>query len=154
MGKVCNLNSYFISENVYILERYGPLKVQNWQFESWNEPDLKTYNKLNFTLDEYFKYLNSLKFGLSAASRNPYNSTNLSLSGPAGLFKNAEHHPLCWGALEKCNKNISKCPFDILTFHRKGENGGASQIYFGGKQLLADIFKKFPNLKNISISNK
>lgn len=128
--------------------------MQEWRFESWNEPDLTAYNKLNFTLSDYMNYLNSLRFGLLAASRNPYNTTHLSLSGPAGLFKNEKKHPLCWGILEECNKNISFCPFDILTFHRKGESGGASQIYFGGKQLLKVIFEKFPNLRKMRISNK
>ncbi|KAL5277584.1 IDUA family protein [Megaselia abdita] len=135
------------------IDRYGPFKIRDWRFESWNEPDLTTYNKLNFTLPDYMKYLDSLKFGLSAASRNPYSSTHVSLSGPAGLFKNIKHHLLCWGILEECNKNVTKCPFDILTFHRKGESGGASQIYFGGKQLLKEIFGKFPNLRALKISN-
>lgn len=128
--------------------------MKEWRFESWNEPDLTNYNKLNFTLPDYMKYLDSLRFGLQSASRNLYNATHLSLSGPAGLFKNPKSHPLCWGILEKCNKNMTLCPFEILTFHRKGESGGASQIYFGGKQLLKEIFEKFPNIRKLKISNK
>lgn len=30
---------------------FGAKKVLEWRFETWNEPDLRTYNKLNFTLE-------------------------------------------------------------------------------------------------------
>lgn len=29
--------------------RYGAKKVMKWKFETWNEPDLRGYNRLNFT---------------------------------------------------------------------------------------------------------
>lgn len=31
--------------------RYGTTNVEQWKFELWNEPDLHTYNILNFTFD-------------------------------------------------------------------------------------------------------
>lgn len=33
-----------------LLARYGYDEVQKWRFETMNEPDLKQYNFLNFTL--------------------------------------------------------------------------------------------------------
>lgn len=33
-----------------IAARYGQWNILNFRFELWNEPDLKTYNILNFTL--------------------------------------------------------------------------------------------------------
>lgn len=34
-----------------ISERYGSSVVAKWKFELWNEPDLQTYNVLDFTFD-------------------------------------------------------------------------------------------------------
>lgn len=39
------LNFYIISD------MFGAKKVLNWRFETWNEPDVLTYNKLNFSLE-------------------------------------------------------------------------------------------------------
>lgn len=35
---------------VLMTGRYGVKAVAKWKFEAWNEPDLKGYNVLNFTL--------------------------------------------------------------------------------------------------------
>lgn len=38
------------------IEFYGLKNVLQWKFETWNEPDLKSYNLLNFTLNGIFFY--------------------------------------------------------------------------------------------------
>lgn len=37
---------------------YGLNNVMQWKFETWNEPDLKSYNLLNFTLNGKFEQRN------------------------------------------------------------------------------------------------
>ncbi|XP_055384565.1 alpha-L-iduronidase [Condylostylus longicornis] len=127
-------------------EIYGINKLLNWKFETWNEPDLKNYNKLNFTSDNYLQYALALNKGLK------YVDKNIKLRGPAGLFKDKSKHPICWDALKFCNDYLENCPFDILTFHRKG-NGEPSQVAIGGKNLLSEIFSEYPKLSNHPISN-
>ena len=98
-------------------------------------------------------YLKSLKFGLKAASRRTTNNSQLILRGPAGLFKSKDHHPLCWASLGLCNENPSECPFDILTFHRKGK-GRAEEVLDGDRNLLLELYRTYENLTNFPFSNE
>lgn len=46
---------------VLLLDRYSSTYMTKWRFETWNEPDLKTYNIMNMTIsgsikDNLFKY--------------------------------------------------------------------------------------------------
>lgn len=34
---------------ILIIEKFGIDNILKWKFETWNEPDLLEYNKLNFT---------------------------------------------------------------------------------------------------------
>lgn len=79
-------------------------------------------------------------------------STKLFLRGPAGLFKKKEKHPLCWGFLNKCNTNISTCPIDVLTFHRKGKVSYAD-ILTETKELISNIFNDYTNLRELPYAN-
>lgn len=46
------------------------------------------------------------------------------------------------------------CPFDVLSYHRKGM-GKAEDILNGSLDLLLnEIFVKFPNLRKMKISNR
>lgn len=38
LNKIFNLTGY-----------YGIKSIEKWKFETWNEPDLRGYNRLNFT---------------------------------------------------------------------------------------------------------
>lgn len=133
-------------------ERYGLDEVSKWKFETWNEPDIHNYNILNFNLPNFWNYCNSVKEGLRAAERTAFGS-KFYLNGPAGLFKSKTKHPLCWGALRKCNENLLKCPFDSITFHRKG-NGTAEEIVKGGVHLVNELTEEFPNLVKMKYSNE
>ncbi|XP_073824978.1 alpha-L-iduronidase [Musca autumnalis] len=135
------------------LNMLGAKKVLNWRFETWNEPDGVVYNKLNFTLEDYLIYINSVKHGLIRAGDRPTNSLNIPLRGPAGLFKNRSRHPLCWGVLDYCNMNIAECPINILTFHRKGTGTNATVILNESERLLTEIYNDFPHLQQLVFSN-
>lgn len=75
------------------------------------------------------------------------------MRGPAGLFKETERHPFCWGVLDDCNRNPIKCPVDIITFHRKGNGNDAKEILDGSLQLLDNLNSKYINLTSFKFSN-
>uniref|UniRef100_A0A182PJK7 Uncharacterized protein n=1 Tax=Anopheles epiroticus TaxID=199890 RepID=A0A182PJK7_9DIPT len=144
-------------------DRYSLRYVAEWRFETWNEPDLRSYNQLNFTTNDYLSYAFAIRKGMSMMNlkfkaAQPGNGATrraiFPLYGPAGLFKSLEHHPLCWSALEVCNSNVTDgCPFDTITFHRKGSGRWASEVLDGGRQLLNDVLNQFPNLKRKMFAN-
>lgn len=90
--------------------------------------------------------------GLKATARRTNPPAKFSLRGPAGLFKSHEKHPLCWGFLESCNANLSRCPIDVITFHRKGINS-PDDILTETVDLLKTFRQMYPNLNNISFAN-
>lgn len=98
-------------------------------------------------------YVNGIANGLKATERKYSLNKTLRLRGPAGLFKDEVHHPFCWKLLENCNSNLSKCPIDLITFHRKGNGNNAQEIVTGSEDLMEEIYKKFPNLKDFKFSN-
>ncbi len=103
--------------------------------------------------EDYEDYIDGVREALDDVGVKDNNFKFL-LYGPAGLFKNNKTHHLCWGIIEKCNSNLSLCPFDILSYHRKGM-GEAQDVINGSMDLLLnDIYVKFPNLKNMKISNR
>ncbi|KAG5682536.1 hypothetical protein PVAND_011883 [Polypedilum vanderplanki] len=134
-------------------EIYGLKNVAKWKFESWNEPDLKNYNKLNFTLSDYLEYIYGIKEGLELAERNFTSKYILKLRGPAGLFKDEKNHKFCWSVLEKCNQNITNCPIDIITFHRKGNGIEANEIIDTSFTLIDEFSTRFKNLSKFKYSN-
>ncbi|XP_058170286.1 alpha-L-iduronidase [Anopheles ziemanni] len=138
----------------HYLNRYGASYVALWRFEAWNEPDLKTYNMLNFSVNDYLTYVTAIRMGLDAMidSAGP-GVVRLGLNGPAGLFKAEVHHPFCWGVLDFCNSMPNQCPFDIITFHRKGSGRWASEVLDGARELINDIFTRFPKLRRMKFAN-
>lgn len=153
-------------------ERYGLSSVKKWKFETWNEPDLAQYNTLNYTLvgklmfrittapiynlnrkTDYENYIHGIRKGLDDAGERD-NKYRFTLYGPAGLFKNNRTHHLCWGIIAKCNSNLTRCPFDILSYHRKGDGKASDVIDASLDLLLNNIYVKFPELKKLKISNR
>ncbi|XP_017769452.1 PREDICTED: alpha-L-iduronidase [Nicrophorus vespilloides] len=131
------------------IDRYGLNIVEKWSFETWNEPDLKMYNILNYTLNEYKSYVFGCRKGLDKAVKK--NDSVLRLGGPAGVFKDFVHHPLCWGLLEMCN-SIRDCPLQYISFHKKGD-GSAGRLVSKDLQFLDHFHETYPNLKHIPIAN-
>ncbi|XP_020807014.1 alpha-L-iduronidase [Drosophila serrata] len=141
------------------LARHGSARLANWRYETWNEPDLRVYNKLNLTSQSYLDYVQAVRQGLSKAGNLDTYEGKVqlpmyrALRGPAGLFKSSDTHPLCWKLLEQCNKKVVYCPIDILTFHRKGIDGTATEIVNGSLSLMAKIYEDYPNLKSMPVAN-
>ncbi|CAD6998462.1 alpha-L-iduronidase [Ceratitis capitata] len=136
----------------HYLNLLGPHNLRKWRFETWNEPDIPNYNRLNFTAEGFIKYVLALRRGLKAVGRNQSEALNFSLRGPAGLFKSKRKHPLCWALLQSCDSQINQCPIDVLTFHRKGQ-GLATEVLKESAILLESIYRKYPNIKTIPIAN-
>lgn len=74
------------------------------------------------------------------------------LFGPAGLFRKESTHPFCWASLRYCNDNPSRCPFDVISFHRKGQ-GAAYEILDNGLEVFNEIIRLFPNMKKKKFGN-
>ncbi|XP_068083307.1 alpha-L-iduronidase isoform X2 [Anabrus simplex] len=125
--------------------RYGAENVSLWRFETWNEPDLKGYNTIPFSLTGYLRYWNASAVALKNKRQN-----ELRIGGPAGLFKKQRKHPLCWGFLDYCAQ--TSCPVDFLSFHKKGNRSGAA-ILRQGVQLARKIYNHYPQLRGIPIAN-
>lgn len=156
----------------FISDRYGPNELKKWRFETWNEPDLKTYNLLNFslpgkllksnetgvkepnyqiTLLDYLSYAKACSDGLKFAFRNINHRPKF--GGPAGLFRNPSKHPLCWGLLEQCQKSAKDCPLDYISFHRKG-GGKAAEVVEETVELVEEIRTRFKPLKRLPVANE
>ncbi|KAJ8918019.1 hypothetical protein NQ315_011472 [Exocentrus adspersus] len=132
------------------IRKFGAEQVSKWRFETWNEPDLKGYNILNFTLPEYLDYVEGCSSGLKNAFSG--SKSKWKLGGPAGLFREKKH-PLCWGILEACNRlGVTRCPLRFISFHRKGD--GTALGLLNGTMELLDVFgARFPGLRNMAVAN-
>lgn len=128
------------------IERYGLETVERWKFETWNEPDYQDYNLLNLTLENYLRYFTASVQGLEDAGQG-----RLSIGGPAGLFEDRDNHPRCWGLLEYC-ANMTTCPLDFISFHRKGGGQGAA-ILEQDVSLTHNLSAMFPTLAEIPFAN-
>lgn len=89
---------------------------------------------------------------MDAAARKLRPAIKIPLRGPAGLFKSAKVHQMCWGLLNVCNANASLCPIDVITFHRKGLNS-ADEILTETIELLMEFQSLYPNLSDLPFAN-
>ncbi|KAF4526100.1 hypothetical protein B566_EDAN007594 [Ephemera danica] len=129
--------------------RYGIKNITHWRFETWNEPDLKMYNTLNFTLNSFRAYFWSSVNGITTASNG-----TLKIGGPAGLFRiPRKHHPLCWGLLDSIVQEQQADTLAFISFHRKGN--ASSNLILQGTQKLIRLFRhRYPTLKHLSVANE
>ena len=51
------------SVKYFVAERYKALH-QNWNYESWNEPDHKDFDGLSFTVQGYLNYIDASEKGM------------------------------------------------------------------------------------------
>lgn len=101
---------------------------------------------------DYFSYVDSSREAL----RDAYTHESVKvprLGGPAGLFKNPRSHPFCWGLLEKCNNNVTSCPIQFISFHKKG-NESTRTILQEDLELIGEFRSRFPNLRMLPIANE
>lgn len=124
-------------------DRYGKSLVRKWRFETWNEPDLKSYNSLSFDVDTYLTYVNISSMALKRRG--------MKLGGPAGLFKSPPKHPLCWGLMSHCQ--TIDCHLSFLSFHEKGDGIG-SLVVTRSVELTETLHSMFPFARNLPIVNE
>ncbi|XP_066905654.1 alpha-L-iduronidase isoform X4 [Halyomorpha halys] len=128
------------------VDKYGRKYVSEWRFETWNEPDLKMYNVLNFGLEEYIDYVTGCAEGINSVL------PEVEFGGPAGLFKNQSSHPLCWGFLNYCNNDPKRCNLKYISLHKKG-NGSSSEILNEMNSFHLQMKEEFPNLAMLPLIN-
>ncbi|CAH1392790.1 unnamed protein product [Nezara viridula] len=128
------------------VDKYGSKMVSEWRFETWNEPDLKMYNVLNFGLEEYIDYVMGCAEGIKSVL------PEVDFGGPAGLFKNISNHPLCWGFLNYCNNDLRRCKLNYISLHKKG-NSSTSEILNGMNSFRVEMNRKYPNLGILPLIN-
>lgn len=102
-------------------------------------------------LSDYLEYAIGVSHGIEAVARR-VSTAKFTLRGPAGLFKSIDKHQFCYGLLEMCNANLSTCPIDIITFHRKGM-GAANEILEGTIKLIEMLHRMYPNLRHMPYAN-
>ncbi|BES89105.1 Glycosyl hydrolases family 39 [Nesidiocoris tenuis] len=128
----------------HVKERYGIDVIRQWIFELWNEPDLKQYNILNFTLEDYKDYARSCIDGIRSSL------PTAKIGGPAGLFKNPAKHKLCWGYLDECNSLQNRCRIDFISFHKKSFPYDLAREV---NETMNTLKEKFKNLADLQFFN-
>uniref|UniRef100_A0A1B6M9N3 Alpha-L-iduronidase n=1 Tax=Graphocephala atropunctata TaxID=36148 RepID=A0A1B6M9N3_9HEMI len=131
----------------HYISKFGKKEVENWRFELWNEPDSKQYNILNLTTSGYLKY--------AVASMKGMEANGLKVNGPAGTFRDFEHHNLTWSLLQMCNNMIAitgRCGLDTITFHKKG-GGDAQEVFTSSAEFFSTATTVYPLLKTIPFAN-
>ncbi|XP_015928540.1 alpha-L-iduronidase isoform X2 [Parasteatoda tepidariorum] len=133
---------------------FGIKYVVQWNFETWNEPDHKDFDNLNFTTQGFLNYYDACSEGLKAA--NP----RLRLGGPGGSCRipSVGHSPLCWALLAHCSygKNYFSgeigVRLDFISFHKKG-NGSTDFIFDEELETMHYIRKTYPSLSHVPFYN-
>ncbi|XP_039951538.1 alpha-L-iduronidase isoform X2 [Bactrocera neohumeralis] len=150
------MNDIWEDFSYQVTKRYlnllGAKNLVKWRFETWNEPDIHNYNILNFTVEGFIEYAMALRKGIKSAGHMSNKPLDLTLRGPAGLFKSKKNHPLCWSLIKNCNDQINDCPINVLTYHRKGQ-GLATEVLEASSKLLKNIYANYYNINMLPVSN-
>uniref|UniRef100_A0A1B6EN25 Alpha-L-iduronidase n=1 Tax=Cuerna arida TaxID=1464854 RepID=A0A1B6EN25_9HEMI len=146
--QILTLWEKFISSlAAHYISKFGKNEVERWRFELWNEPDSKQYNILNLTTSGYLRY--------ALASMRALESYNLSMSGPAGTFRDLEHNNISWSLLQMCNTLLAvtgRCGLNTITFHKKGD-GDAQQVFTSSAEFYSTATTFYQLLKKIPFAN-
>lgn len=122
----------------HYIERYGEEYVTQWNFESWNEPDHKSYGS-NFTDQGLCNYYDACSEGLREA--NP----GLRLGGPAENMASNHRSPMAWALLDHCERSGAR--LDFISIHQKG-NASTEGIMEGELDALSRIRERCPSLSS------
>ncbi|KAL3187760.1 hypothetical protein MRX96_024516 [Rhipicephalus microplus] len=126
----------------HYLDRYDEDYVAQWNFESWNEPDHKSYGN-NFTEQGLCNYYDACSEGLNDAS------PLLRLGGPAENLAPSHHSPLAWALLEHCESGVR---LDFISVHQKG-NASTADIVQAEMAAMTNIRERCPGLSTKSCIN-
>ncbi|XP_022096558.1 alpha-L-iduronidase-like isoform X2 [Acanthaster planci] len=134
------------------IDKYGLDYVAKWNFESWNEPDHKDFDNLNFTVQGFLNYYDACSEGLRVAS------PKLRLGGPAGACREPSFSVICWALLQHCENGTNYFTgetgvrIDFISFHHKGK-GHSMYILDTEIQTIQRIQRLYPCLASVPIFN-
>lgn len=129
-------------------QRYGKARVESWQWEVWNEPDIPYWHG---TPDEYDLFYDHT----TAAVRRAL--PNAKVGGPASTGPgNPKAAAFLRQFLDHCVS--TGAPLDFISFHAKGSPKiSGSEVQMGLARHLKDIqqgfdiVRSFPKFKNLPI---
>lgn len=126
---------------------YGKEFLENWIFETWNEPDHKDFDFLNITVSGFINYFAAISTALKETKANLY------FGGPGGSCRKPSFSKRCWALLNFCSElGAKKCGLDFISIHKKG-NADAETIIEKEIETINNIHSKYPNLKKVDIIN-
>lgn len=133
------------------IDKYGLQYVQQWNFESWNEPDHKDFDGLNITIPGFLNYYDACAEGLTLAHES------LRIGGPAESFR-GKFVNYSWALLEHCAhgrnyfSNQIGTKLDFISMHKKGDN---SSLHILNEELktISEIHNRLPEFKSVPIYN-
>ncbi|GAB6027569.1 hypothetical protein CHUAL_001810 [Chamberlinius hualienensis] len=130
---------------------FGLSYVQQWNFESWNEPDHGDFDNLNFTLQGFLNYYDACSEGLRMAH------PTLRLGGPAESFRGKFTY-FSYHLLAHCSSGTNYFTgekgirLDFISMHKKG-NVTSISILEEELDTINEIHATYPNLKYTPIYN-
>ena len=116
----------------HFIARYGLKEVQQWRFETWNEPDHHHHSN-PFTNETYWNYLEATYAGLE--------NLGLKIGGPGGTCQPPHFIQLCQIFLRFSQSH----PMSYVSFHRKGQGEVDSIVKDELESTLPLIRAFFPN---------
>lgn len=133
------------------LKKYGLQYVQQWNFETWNEPDCHDFDTVNMTITGFLNYYDACSEGLKMV----HNSLKFGGPGDGCYYKKHHHghkkfaHALLSHVINGTNYFTGEkgVRIDFLSWHLKGE-GKARHILDLEQQLAAEIHLKYPALQS------
>ncbi|KAK3104453.1 hypothetical protein FSP39_002381 [Pinctada imbricata] len=133
------------------VDQFGLGDVSTWNFETWNEPDCKDFDKVKMTPKGFLNYYDASRAGLDAVSKI------LVLGGPGDGCDHPGHSQYSDAFLDHVvnGKNVitgENVSVDYISFHRKG--GGSSKTILE-KEIASftNIVKKYPSLQKVKFFN-
>ncbi|XP_071947609.1 alpha-L-iduronidase-like isoform X2 [Antedon mediterranea] len=134
------------------IDIYGLGYVQNWNFETWNEPDHKDFDGLNITFQGFMNYYDACSEGLKMAD------PSLIFGGPGAACRDESFSKICWGLLDHCDNGTNYFTgetgvrLDFISFHHKGK-GHSTYILETEMETITKIHNLHPSFKDKPIVN-
>ena len=116
----------------HFIAKYGLHEVQQWNFETWNEPDHHHFSPF-VSNQSYWNYLTASYEGLE--------NLDLKIGGPGGTCRPPHFIHLCQTFL----RFSQSYPMSYVSFHRKGQGEVDSIVQDEYQSTLPLIRSFFPN---------
>ncbi|KAK2187637.1 hypothetical protein NP493_159g02084 [Ridgeia piscesae] len=137
------------------IDMYGLGFVQTWNFETWNEPKMRHFDGLNFTIQGFLNYFDACWEGLKSAS------PSLRLGGPGGAcVDHFNPRTYCWALLQHAHNGVNfftgrrQRRLDYISIHKKGSEPDNTEVMLEKESAFVEILRKhLPQLLDIPIYN-